>query len=118
VGLPPWHHHRDHRLKEDPRGIMSTSKRRKPSTRQRPGKPGARRVSVLTATIVLVVGIVAATGRLVAVILGLVFLAAYLAGRYFQRRLGGITGDTIGAVNEFSEISVLFIAVLWERGWL
>jgi hypothetical protein len=39
---------------------MSTSKRRKPSTRQRPGKPRARRVSVLTVTIVLVVGIVAA----------------------------------------------------------
>jgi hypothetical protein len=39
---------------------MSTSKRRKPSTRQRPGKPGARRVSVLTATIVLMVGVVAA----------------------------------------------------------
>jgi hypothetical protein len=60
VGLPPWQHDRDHRLKEDSRGIMSTSKRRKPSTRQPLGTPGARRVSVLTATIVLVVGIVAA----------------------------------------------------------
>jgi hypothetical protein len=39
---------------------MSTSNGRKPSTRQRPGKPGARRVSVLTAMIVLVVGILAA----------------------------------------------------------
>jgi hypothetical protein len=60
VGLPPWQHHRDHRLKEDSRGIMSTSKRRKPSTRQRPGKPGARRVPVLSVTVVLVVGVVAA----------------------------------------------------------
>ena len=39
---------------------MSKSKRRKPSTRQRPTRPGARRVSVLTVTIVLAVGICAA----------------------------------------------------------
>jgi len=39
---------------------MRTSKRRKPSSRQRPGKPGARRVPVLTVTVVLVVGVVAA----------------------------------------------------------
>jgi len=40
--------------------IVSKHKRRKPSTRKCPGKPGARRVSVLTVTIVLVVGIFAA----------------------------------------------------------
>jgi hypothetical protein len=39
---------------------MSTPKRRKLSTRERPGKPGARRVSVLIVTVVLVVGIFAA----------------------------------------------------------
>jgi hypothetical protein len=36
---------------------MSKPKRRKPSSRQRPGKPGARRVSVITVTAVLAVGI-------------------------------------------------------------
>ena len=39
---------------------MSKSKRRKPSNRQRPTRPGARRVSVLTVTVVLAVGICAA----------------------------------------------------------
>jgi hypothetical protein len=39
---------------------MSTPKHRKPSSRVRPGKPGARRVPVLTVTVVLVVGVVAA----------------------------------------------------------
>jgi hypothetical protein len=39
---------------------MSKSKRRKPSSRQRPTKPGARRAAVLTVTVVLVVGICAA----------------------------------------------------------
>jgi hypothetical protein len=39
---------------------MSKSKRRKPSSRERPATPGARRVSVLTVTVVLAVGICAA----------------------------------------------------------
>jgi hypothetical protein len=38
---------------------MSQPKRRKPSSRKRPVKPGARRTSVLTVTVVLVVGIFA-----------------------------------------------------------
>jgi hypothetical protein len=43
---------------------MSQLKRRKPSSRVRPAKPGARRTFVLTVTIVLVVGIVATVALL------------------------------------------------------
>jgi hypothetical protein len=39
---------------------MSKPKRRKPSSRERPAKPSARRVSVLTMTVVLAMGICAA----------------------------------------------------------
>ena len=39
---------------------MSKSKRRQPSSRQRPTRPGARRAAVLTVMVVLVVGICAA----------------------------------------------------------
>jgi len=39
---------------------MSKPKRRKPSSRHRPATPGARRVAVLTVTVVLAVGICAA----------------------------------------------------------
>jgi adenosylcobinamide-GDP ribazoletransferase len=34
---------------------------------------------------------------------------------YFQRRLGGVTGDTFGAVGELSETSVLFFLAFWLR---
>ncbi len=35
--------------------------------------------------------------------------------RYFHRRLGGVTGDTFGAVGELSEASVLFLFALAPR---
>jgi adenosylcobinamide-GDP ribazoletransferase len=34
---------------------------------------------------------------------------------YFQRRLGGVTGDTFGAIGELSETSVLFFLALRVR---
>jgi hypothetical protein len=43
---------------------MSKPKRRKPSSRHRPATPGARRVSVLTVTVVLAVGIFVAVALL------------------------------------------------------
>jgi adenosylcobinamide-GDP ribazoletransferase len=44
-------------------------------------------------------------GRLVPVIAAAVAVT-WLAGRYFDRRLGGITGDALGAANQFVELSV------------
>jgi adenosylcobinamide-GDP ribazoletransferase len=35
------------------------------------------------------------------------------ASRYFRRRLGGVTGDVYGAVNEILETLVLGVTVLW-----
>ena len=57
-------HHLNHSLKENARGTMSKPKRRKQSSRQRLAKPGARRVSVLAVTVVLVVGIFVAVALL------------------------------------------------------
>ncbi|MBU1853752.1 MAG: adenosylcobinamide-GDP ribazoletransferase [Candidatus Omnitrophica bacterium] len=42
------------------------------------------------------------------VTLAVVALSAYIAGRAISERIGGITGDTLGAINEFAEIAVLF----------
>ncbi len=40
---------------------------------------------------------------------GLAVGVAYGAGRYFHRRLGGITGDTLGAANVACEVAVLVL---------
>jgi adenosylcobinamide-GDP ribazoletransferase len=33
---------------------------------------------------------------------------------YIKKRLGGMTGDTIGAVSEISEVIILFMILIWE----
>jgi adenosylcobinamide-GDP ribazoletransferase len=39
---------------------------------------------------------------------------AWLAGRYFERRIGGITGDALGAANQLVELAVyLVLAIRW-----
>jgi hypothetical protein len=60
MSVPRRPHHLNHSLKEDARVTRSKPKRRQPSSRERPAKPGARRVSVLTVTVVLAVGLCAA----------------------------------------------------------
>ncbi|MDD2702555.1 MAG: adenosylcobinamide-GDP ribazoletransferase [Candidatus Omnitrophica bacterium] len=53
-------------------------------------------------------------------LLVLVFAAvcAYELGDFINRRLGGITGDTIGGINELSEILVLFFLFIIERSFI
>jgi adenosylcobinamide-GDP ribazoletransferase len=46
-------------------------------------------------------------------VLALAGLVVWGLSRYFVRRLGGVTGDVYGAVNETLETLVLGVAVLW-----
>ena len=39
---------------------------------------------------------------------------AFLAGAYFRRRLGGVTGDTVGGTGEMAEALLL---ILWNIKW-
>ncbi len=39
-------------------------------------------------------------------------VSTYIAGRRIQKKIGGITGDTLGAVCEMNEIIILFSAVV------
>ncbi len=42
-------------------------------------------------------------------------LVSYTISRYINKKINGITGDTIGAINELTEITVLFAVCLFER---
>jgi adenosylcobinamide-GDP ribazoletransferase len=42
-------------------------------------------------------------------------LAAFLLGRLARRRLGGVTGDVLGAVQQLGEVLVLLAAVVADR---
>lgn len=42
-------------------------------------------------------------------------LSAYIIGKFINNRIGGITGDTLGAINELIEVIVLFSICILER---
>ncbi len=46
------------------------------------------------------------------ILLGLVLLGIYLMGKYIFRKLGGITGDTLGAMSEAAEVLTLIISFI------
>lgn len=48
-------------------------------------------------------------------IFGMIAAIAYLANSFIKKKIGGITGDTIGAVNELVETAVLSGVVILQR---
>jgi adenosylcobinamide-GDP ribazoletransferase len=48
-------------------------------------------------------------------VFGISALGAYVMGKFINLRLGGVTGDTLGATNEITEIVVLFSICILER---
>lgn len=67
------------------------------------------------ATLITLVCIAALLREVGLVLMTWVTLFALASKIYFHRRLGGITGDTFGAVSELSEASVLFFLALGAR---
>jgi len=63
-------------------------------------------------TLILVAAILHGAG--IAIIIWIAIFA-FASKQYFHRRLGGVTGDTFGAVGELSETSVLVILALGAR---
>ncbi|MBL7069424.1 MAG: adenosylcobinamide-GDP ribazoletransferase [Candidatus Omnitrophica bacterium] len=49
-----------------------------------------------------------------AVLFILVFIPVFIFTEIIKKRIDGMTGDTIGAISEIAEISVLFFALLWN----
>lgn len=74
------------------------------------GKATKRELAVATVvTIVVVAGLLKWLGL---VVIGSVALATAVMCWYICRRLGGLTGDTYGAINEIMEVVVLLVVVL------
>jgi adenosylcobinamide-GDP ribazoletransferase len=49
-------------------------------------------------------------------LLAVVFLLTYFGKRRMVRKLGGVTGDAIGALNELNEVLVLLVFVVFSNG--
>jgi adenosylcobinamide-GDP ribazoletransferase len=61
----------------------------------------------------------AALGPLVAPAVMGVAVVSFIAGRMARRRIGGVTGDVVGAAQQTGEVVVLLVGVVASgRGWL
>jgi adenosylcobinamide-GDP ribazoletransferase len=69
---------------------------------------GTDRVKLILATLFTVAIAAAIFGMRGIVIFAAVAIAAYIFGRIVSRKIGGMTGDTLGAMSELTEIVALF----------
>jgi adenosylcobinamide-GDP ribazoletransferase len=79
-------------------------------------KPLARRISrgeLLVAAVFGLAPCVLLPDEQIAIALGLVALVTLVAGVYFKRRLGGYTGDCLGAVQQLAELA-FYLGLLCE----
>jgi adenosylcobinamide-GDP ribazoletransferase len=76
----------------------------RPPTGQ-PFAPGATRARVAISSIIMILIIAAALGRAGAGVIVVALGVVWLSGRYLVRRIGGITGDALGAVNQLVEVA-------------
>jgi adenosylcobinamide-GDP ribazoletransferase len=76
-------------------------------------KQGTTPARFIVATIITVIIAAALAGLKGAIVFALIWLVSYCLGLRVQSRIGGITGDTCGAVNEINEAMVpLFIIII------
>jgi adenosylcobinamide-GDP ribazoletransferase len=92
---------------------------RAPTSDARPatGRPfvgGVTPTRVVAATTIALLIVAIALGRSAFAVIGIAAAVMWLAGRYFRRRIGGITGDALGAANQMVELAVyLTLAARW-----
>jgi len=76
------------------------------SSAGRPFVDGVTPMRLVAATTIAIVITVTALGRRSFMVFGIAIVVTALAGRYFDRRIGGITGDAVGAANQVVEICI------------
>jgi adenosylcobinamide-GDP ribazoletransferase len=70
------------------------------------------RLAVASAFALIICGLTLGLAAVAVAVIAAV--VTWLAGRYFQRRIGGITGDALGAANQVVELAVyLMLAARW-----
>jgi len=82
-----------------------------------PFKQGARRVRLILATVITLAAslvLLKGLGLVIIMSLGLIILGI---ATYLRSRLGGLTGDSYGAINEASEVTFLVLLILFSQ-WL
>lgn len=76
------------------------------------GKPFVGGVTVgraIAATVLAFAIVFAAIGSKALIVVGVAVVVMALGGRYAHRRIGGISGDVLGAVNQFVELSTYLV---------
>ena len=63
----------------------------------------------IVATVIAFAIVIAAIGWKAPIAIGVTIVVTALGGRYARRRIGGITGDVLGAVNQFVELSTYLV---------
>jgi adenosylcobinamide-GDP ribazoletransferase len=49
------------------------------------------------------------------VLIGVLYPFCRISIYFFHKKFGGMTGDTLGAISELSEIAFLFMVIIWSR---
>ncbi|MCJ7515926.1 MAG: adenosylcobinamide-GDP ribazoletransferase [Dehalococcoidia bacterium] len=80
-----------------------------------PFKQGATWQRLTVATIIALIVAVAMLKWWGLALMAVLWLSAFGTASYFRSRLGGLTGDNYGAINEISEVLVLLLIILIGR---
>lgn len=73
-----------------------------------------KREILTSGIIILIISLVLMAYRGVLILVAIA-LWTFIASKYFDRKLGGVTGDILGAINELNEVLILLlILILWR----
>jgi len=85
---------------------------------------GLRDVSISTLSLILIFALlIAFFGRFMhdlqsvsyLALLAAMYILCRLLVTFFNKKFGGLTGDTLGAISELTEIAFLFMVIIWSR---